>query len=184
MKRGSHVPLGRGGCAAAVMMAVVLGSAVPLQAQPNRDSDRPRPEAEGSAIIRVDEAEYTIPIVCFDAADVGAGFSTEPSRITRERVGRSSGVNLRAGPVPDHPEQIVINLDRFVAWIDRPTAAPVLTMELDMSPVTRVVDGVPTLLKRDEWVAGDRPEGVTGAWFEARCDERDPDAPSFRRIGG
>jgi hypothetical protein len=182
MERGFEVGGWLAGATAVALIA--LTASAPLHAQPNRGADRPRPEVEGSAVVRVDEAEYTIPILCFDAADVSAGFSTEPSRITRERVGRTSGVNLRAGLVPDHSDEVVINLDRYVAWIARPAAGAVLTLELDMSPVTRMVEGVPTLLQRDEWWAGDRPEGLSGAWFEARCDARDPDAPSFRRIGG
>lgn len=168
-----------------IVVAGLLVLALPTSsaAQVGRGGDGPRPEAEGSAVVRVDQAEYTVPILCFDATDASAGFITEPSRVTRERTGRASQVTLRAGTTEDHPGELTVNLDRYVAWIPAPESGPTMTLQLDMSPVTVMVEGMPKLLTRDQWMAGERPEGLSGAWFQATCDRRDPGAPSFRRIG-
>ena len=48
--------------------------------------------SEGTAVIRVSDDEYTIPIECDDPAQPGLGFSTEPARITRQTKGRASMV--------------------------------------------------------------------------------------------
>ncbi|MEZ4700967.1 MAG: hypothetical protein R2834_11595 [Rhodothermales bacterium] len=137
---------------------------------------------EGTAVVRVAEAEYTVPIECDDAARPELGFSTEPSRITRERTGRTSGVNLRVRSSGE-PDESIVSLDRYVAWLPRPASqAGVLTMTIDLSPMTVMQDGQPVLLTRDMWMEGNRPEGLNGVELEARCNGRDPEAPAYRKI--
>lgn len=80
-----------------------------------------QPRSEGSAVVRVDDMEYVIPIVCDDPSRPELGFSTEPSRVTREATGRSSGVNLRLRRWKEGPESLV-TLDRYVAWIPTPAS--------------------------------------------------------------
>ncbi len=143
-----------------------------------------RARLEGTAIVTVGESEYTIPIECEDSGRPELGFSTEPSRITRERTGRTSGINLRVRSVGES-EEVVISLDRYVAWMARPeSTAGILSLELDMSPASLVRDNMPVALTRDMWMSGDRPEGIEGVKFEAQCTARDQAAPSFRRISG
>lgn len=140
---------------------------------------------EGTAIVRVADDEYTIPIECDDVARPELGFSTEPSRITRERTGRTSGVNLRLRGWPDHPGETVVSLDRYVVWMEQPASSGgTLSLTLDMSPVSVVRGGVPVALTYDMWMAGDRPEGIAGVYIEAQCTSRDPEAPSYRKIPG
>jgi len=138
----------------------------------------------GTAILRVDDSEYTIPIECDDASRPEAGFSTEPSRITKEATGRTSGVRL--GPRQwQETDYVVISMDKYVAWVPRPASTGgVLRMTLDMSPVTVFDNGMPVLLTYDMWMAGERPEGIRGVSFEAQCSHRDPAAPAFRKLPG
>lgn len=136
----------------------------------------------GTAIVRVGEMEYVIPIECYDPAGPHLGFSTEPSRLTRERTGRSNPVRLTVRPWKDTSE-LVISLDRYVAWV--PTKAStggVFKMTLDMSPASSVENGFPVLLTYDRWKSGIRPEGLKGVYFEARCGGFDPEAPLTRKI--
>ncbi len=81
---------------------VVVVAASSVQAQDRFD---------GSAIVRTDQMEYVIPIVCDDAVRAALGFSTEPSRVTREATGRASPVNLRLRQWRDSAE-LVVTLDR------------------------------------------------------------------------
>ena len=137
---------------------------------------------EGSALVRVGDGEYTIPIECDDAARPELGFSTEPNRITRERTGRSSMVNLRLRPWKDSG-QVLVTLDRYAAWMPAPASARgVLSLTLDMSPASVVRDNAPVALTYEMWTDGDRPQGLAGVEFEARCGERRPEAPSYRRL--
>ena len=48
----------------------------------------------GTAIIHADQDEYTIPIECDDASHPELVFSTQPSRITKQATGGTSGVRL------------------------------------------------------------------------------------------
>ena len=134
----------------------------------------------GSAIVRVADSEYIIPIECNDASQPEQGFSTEPARITKERTGRTSGVRLTVRPWKE-TAYLVISLDRYIAWAEPPAASGgVLRMTLSMSPASLLVDGTQKLLTYDEWMAGNRPAGLDGVMFEANCRERDPNAPAFR----
>ena len=136
----------------------------------------------GSAVVRVEDSKYTIPIECNDATRPELGFSTEPARITREATGRSSGVRLVVRPWKDSPN-LVVSLDRYVAWVPaQPSVAGVLQMKLDMSPASSVKDGFPTALTYDMWMDGERPEGLDNISFEANCSHRDPAAPAFEKI--
>ena len=138
---------------------------------------------EGSAIVRVDDGEYTVPIECEDASRPELGFSTEPNRITRERTGRSSMINIRLRPFGEEGESVV-SLDRYVAWMPQPASSSgTLSLTLDMSPMSITKeDGSPGLLTRDMWMEGERPPGLTGVHLEARCSSRDPEAPSYKKI--
>lgn len=136
----------------------------------------------GTAIIHINDSEYTIPIECNDATRPEFGFSTEPSRITRENTGRSSGVRLTLRQWKETSD-LVISLDRYVAWLpSQPSAGSVLKMTLDMSPASSLREGQPVALTYDMWMDGDRPAGVQGVSFEANCGYRDPAAPAFRKL--
>lgn len=138
--------------------------------------------ANGTAIISVDDQEYTIPVVCDDPSNPASGVYTEPQRVTRERTGRASGVRLTIRPWKETTDTIV-NLDRYVAWIPLPSSgAGVLELTLAMSPASSLQDGVPDALTYDEWMAGDRPEGIDGVRIEVNCQFLDPDAPAFRKL--
>ncbi len=136
----------------------------------------------GTAIILVGESEYTIPIECDDSSRPELGFSTEPSRITKEATGRTSGLRLGLRRWQE-TDDVVISLDRYLAWMPRPSSAGgVLKMTLDMSPVTIMKGGSPVALTYDMWMEGERPQGIQGVSFEAQCSHRDPDAPAFRKL--
>ena len=165
---------------APALLGALLIAAAEISAQ---DRER-RPTFDGSAVVRVDDAEYTIPILCEDAARPEMGFFTEPSRVTRERTGRTSMISLRVRSSGE-PNELVVALDRYVAWMPQGSSSGgVMTAEIDMSPASMVRNNMPTALTRDMWFDGDRPEGLTGVWFEAHCGVRDPGAPSFRKIPG
>lgn len=138
----------------------------------------------GTAIIHVGQDEYTIPIECDDATRPELGFSTEPSRITKQATGRTSGVRLGLRQWQE-TDYVVISLDRYVAWMPRPASAGgVLRLTLDMSPVTILRDGSPVALTYDMWMDGERPAGIEGVSFEAQCSNRDPEAPAYRKVPG
>ncbi|MEM7502897.1 MAG: hypothetical protein AAF417_12670 [Pseudomonadota bacterium] len=139
---------------------------------------------EGTATVQVEANLYTIPIECDDAGRPELGFSTEPSRITRERTGRTSGVQLILRTWKE-TDMVVISLDRYVAWMPRPSSdAGVLELTLDMSPISSTTNGMPTLLSFDDWQAGDRPEGLSNVQVTADCTFRDSGAPSFKKVQG
>lgn len=148
------------------------------------DDDTPRPKlVDGSAIVRVDEGEYKILILCDDASRPELGFSTEPNRITRAaKGGRYNMVNLRLRRWKDTAD-VIISLNGYVSWIPQPTSANgTLSLKIDMSPVKVVRDDMPVLLTYDMWTSGERPAGRKGVEIEAQCGMRDPEAPAFRRI--
>jgi hypothetical protein len=140
---------------------------------------------DGSAVIRVDDNEYTIRIECDARARPERGFGTEPNRITRaDTGGRSNMVSLRLRQWRDTGE-VLVTLDGFLAWIPRPTSeAGILALDLDMSPTSVVRDGVPTAVTYDMWHSGDRPPGKGGVEIVADCTRRDPAAPSHRKLPG
>ena len=138
----------------------------------------------GTATVQVEANLYTIPIECDDAGRPELGFSTEPSRITRERTGRTSGVRLVLRTWKE-TDMVVISLDRYVAWMPRPSSdAGVLEMTLDMSPISSTANGMPKLLSFDDWQAGNRPEGLSNVQVRADCTFRDSSAPSFKKVQG
>ncbi len=145
--------------------------------------DRTRPTLyEGSAVVRVEENEYTVRILCNDASRPELGFTTEANRLTRKATGRSNMVGLKLRPWKDTGD-VIITLNRYVAWMPQPTAmGGTLSITLNMSPVSQIKDHMPVLLTYDRWTNGDRPPGVTGVEFEARCVDRDPKAPAFRQL--
>ena len=135
----------------------------------------------GTAIVRVDNSEYTIPIECNDASKPELGFSTEPARITHEATGRTSGVRLTLRPWKE-TTKLVISLDRYLAWVpSEPSIGGILKMTLDMSPSSTLKDGIPVTLTYDLWEEGERPQGLKDVNFEANCSHRDPDAPAFKK---
>lgn len=139
-------------------------------------------QANGTAIIRVDDGEYTIPIVCDETSRPETGIYTEPQRITRERTGRTSGVRLTIRPWKE-TSQLVVSLDRYVAWVPAsPSGGGTIRMTLAMSPVVSLRDGVPTALTYDDWMAGDRPPGLDNVHIEVDCRMADPAAPAYRKL--
>lgn len=138
--------------------------------------------ATGTAIVRVADAEYTIPITCDELAHPENGLFTEPSRITRERTGRSSGIRLTIRPWKE-TDYVVVSLDRYVAWIPRQeTGDGTLNLTLGMSAASTLKDGVPKALTFEDWMAGDRPAGLDSVTIEADCNVLYSDAPSFRKL--
>lgn len=135
---------------------------------------------KGTAIVRVADNEYTIPIECNDSSDPNEGFSTEPSRITREETGRSSGVRLNVRPWKETTD-LVVSLDRYVAWVRAPLFAGGAAT-LDMSPASSVKNNMPEALTYERWMNGERPEGLQGVRIRVDCSIRDPRAPAFRKI--
>jgi hypothetical protein len=136
----------------------------------------------GTAIVRVDGNEYTIPIECNDATRPELGFYTEASRVTREATGRTSGVRLIVRVWKDS-SNLAISLGGHVAWVpSQPSIDGVLKMTLDMSPISSLKNGMPTALTYDMWMDGERPEGLKGVYFEAQCGYRDPAAPAFKKL--
>ena len=136
----------------------------------------------GTAIIRVNDSEYTIPIECDDPSRPEHGFSTEPARITREATGQTSGVRLTLRSWKETSD-LVVSLDQYVAWVPSQSSnGGVLKMTLDMSPSSVLKEGMPVALTYDMWQAGERPAGIEDVSFEARCDSRDAAAPAFRKI--
>jgi hypothetical protein len=139
--------------------------------------------SHGVAVVRVGEYEYTIPIECDDAARPEMGFSTEPPRRTRERTGRTSGVNLRVRTWQE-TDLVIVSLDRYVTWMRRPpSTSGVLTVETGMSPMTVMRDRTPVAYTYEMWNRGDRPVGLETVRLEARCDVPERVTPSVRRIG-
>ena len=135
----------------------------------------------GSAVVRVADAEYLIPIECYVATSPEKGFSTEPSRITKERTGRNSMVRLIVRPWKE-TEDLTVSLDRYVAWVPAPASAGgILEMTLDMSPASMLKNGMPTALTYDMWMDGERPEGIKNVYFKADCNQRDPEAPAYKK---
>ena len=136
----------------------------------------------GTAVVVVEDREYTLPIECNDPADAGKGFSTEPSRITRERTGRSSAVRINVRPWKE-TDELVVSLDRYVAWVPKSVfkGSPV-DARIDMSPASVVRNNMPVTMTYDIWTSGDRPEGLTGVQVRVDCAVRDPEAPSSRSL--
>lgn len=139
-------------------------------------------QVNGSAVVRLDDSEYTIPVVCDDPSRPASGVFTEPQRVTRERTGRASGVRLTIRPWQD-TSQIVVSLDRYVAWLAAPeSGGGTLELTLAMSPASSLRDGIPTALTYDDWMAGDRPPGVDNVRIEVDCRKPDPAAPAYRKL--
>jgi hypothetical protein len=138
--------------------------------------------ANGTAIVRVGDKEYTIPIVCDDRLRPAAGVFTEPQRITRERTGRTSGIRLTIRPWKKTAE-IIVSVDRYVAWIPSPASNDgILELSLAMSPASFMRDGGPVALTHEEWTAGNRPAGLDEVYIQANCRTLDPAAPGFRKL--
>ena len=139
-------------------------------------------DSNGTAVVRAAGTEYVIPIVCREAALANAGFSTEPSRVTRAATGRTSPARLTVRRWKD-TDELVISLDRYIAWIAAPDpTGSRFAMTLDMSPSSFLRDGLPVTMTYDVWSAGDRPAGLQDVVIDADCSERDPEAPGSRPI--
>lgn len=139
-------------------------------------------QANGTAIIRIDHQEHTIPIVCDDPLHPESGVYTEPQRITRERTGRASGVRLNIRPWKD-TSQLVVSFGRYVAWVPAPSSGDgTIELTLAMSPASSLRDGVPAALTYDQWMAGDRPAGLDNVHIVADCRRLNPDAPAYRKL--
>lgn len=137
--------------------------------------------ANGTATVRVDDREYTIPIVCSETESSEVDIYTEPQRITRERTGRASSVRLTIRSWKE-TDDVIVNVDRYVAWIPRDSISNGLVeLSLSMSPTTLVQGGMPVAMTYDEWQSGNRPKGVDDVEIVADCSNLDPDAPAFRK---
>ena len=145
----------------------------------------PNARFPGSAVVTVGENEYTIRIECRVQGQPEAGFTTEPNRITREETGgQYNMVTLRLRPWQD-TQDVIVSLEGYVAWIPAPASAGgTLSLELEMSPASVVRNNAPVALTYDMWQSGDRPPGRDGVKFAADCSQRDPEAPSFRKLPG
>ncbi len=141
--------------------------------------------SEGSAVVRTDDSEYTITILCDDPMRPELGFTTEANRITRPATGRNNQVNLRVRPWKD-TDDINVTLEGgtvWTAWTPQPSSAGgMLSMDIVLRPASFVTDATPGLLTYDMWKSGDFPEGERLVQFKATCSARDPEAPSFRKI--
>lgn len=138
--------------------------------------------ANGTATVRVEDREYTIPIVCSETKSTKIDIYTEPQRITRERTGRASSVRLTIRSWKE-TDDVIVNVDRYVAWIPRDSISDGLVkLSLSMSPTTLVQGGMPVAMTYDEWQSGNRPKGVDDVEIVADCSNLDPDAPAFRKI--
>lgn len=152
--------------------SAVLGAAMVHAAEP----------ANGTAIVRIADQEYTIPVSCDDTSRPEAGVYTEPQRVTRERTGRTSGVRLNIRPWKETSD-LVISLDRYVAWTASPgSSGGVLSLSLAMSPTTYLRDGTQVALTYDDWMAGNRPAGLDRVDIDVNCHVLDPAAPGFRKL--
>ena len=137
-------------------------------------------DSNGTAYVRADGTEYIIPIVCREAGLANAGFSTEPSRVTRAATGRTSPARLTVRPWKDTGE-LVVSLDRYIAWVTAPeTNGTHFSLTVDMSPSSFLRDGLPVTMTYDVWAEGDRPAGLSNVTIDADCSERDPEAPGSR----
>jgi len=143
--------------------------------------------SEGSAVVRTDDSEYTITILCNDPSRPDLGFTTEANRITRAATGRRNMVTLRVRPWKD-TDDMNVTLEggtAWTAWIPQPSSAGgVLTMDVVLRPVSFVRDNMPGLLTYEMWQSGDVPERERRVQFEANCSVRDPEAPAFRKVPG
>ena len=138
--------------------------------------------ANGTAVVRIEDREYTIPVSCDDASRPQAGVYTEPQRVTRERTGRTSGVRLNIRPWKDTSD-LVISVDAYVAWISPPASTGGrLELSLAMSPASSMRESGPVALTYDEWMAGNRPAGLDRVDIEVNCGELDAAAPAFRKL--
>lgn len=136
----------------------------------------------GTAVVHVNDSEYIIPIECNDAFAPERGFYTEPSRLTRQATGRTSGVRLNVRTWKD-TSNLIVSLDGYVAWApSQRSSGGVLRMTLDMSPASSLKEGIPVTLTHDMWMEGERPAGLKNVSFEANCSHRDPAAPAFRKL--
>jgi len=144
-----------------------------------------RPELhEGSAVVRTENGEHVIRILCDDAARPELGFSTEPNRVTRAATGgRGNAVSLRLRSWKDTGD-VLIAVDLLgVAWLPRPTsAAGVLSMDVALRPHSFLRGGVPVTTTYEMWKSGDLPDEETRIEFEADCARRDPEAPATRKL--
>ena len=139
----------------------------------------------GSAVVREKggDGEALVRIECDVASQPEAGFITEPNRITRRETGRSNMGSVRLRPWKD-TDDVLITTSWGAAWVPRPTSSGgVLTMQVDVGPVSFVRDNMPVAVTYEMWKAGDIPSERTTVELEANCNERDPDAPAWRRIG-
>ena len=167
----------------ALLCAVALLSSAEVAAQQSRSG--PNARFPGSAVVTVGEDEYTIRIECRVQGQPEAGFTTEPNRVTREETGgKYNMVTLRLRPWQD-TQDVIVSLQNFVAWMPAPASAGgTLSLELDMSPASVMRNNAPVAITYDRWQSGDRPPGQSGVKFEANCSQRDPEAPSFRKLPG
>lgn len=136
----------------------------------------------GTAVVQIADREYVIPVECYDPARPELGFTTEPSRITKERTGRSNPIRISIRPWKETTE-LVVSLDRYVAWIPaQSSSGGVMSLRIDLSPASSVLDGIPVTMTYDRWNSGERPSGLKNVLIKVTCGAFDPEAPSSRKI--
>ena len=161
----------------ATALAAVLFAGAPerLHAQPTRTARTP-----GTAVLTVGSDVYSLVIECDDAAQPEAGFSTLPSRLMRERHGRTNGANVRLRAWDER--EVVVSVDRFVAWLPTPSAqGDTLRLQLAMSRNSELRDKRPVLMTHERWQAGERFGAPQSVSLKAWCGSVADDAPSYRR---
>lgn len=169
---------------ASAWIPLVAAALLPADLLARQGSESRGDRFPGSAVVTVEQNEYLIRIECRVQGRPEAGFNTEPNRITREQTGgRYNMVALGLRPWQDTGD-VVVSLDRFVAWMPVPTSVGgLLSLELTMSPTTVTRDGAPALVTYDMWQSGDRPPGREGVRVQVDCNARDPEAPAIRKAG-
>ena len=137
----------------------------------------------GTAVARVGDHDYTVIIEC-DQSVPELGFRTQPNRLTREAIGKSNPINIRLRRW-EETDSLVLSVDKYVAWIPRPTStAGLLEVTVEMSPNSEVRGGTPTLMTHDRWVAGERFEGGRSIRLRATCSAPAGAAPGTATVGG
>ncbi len=158
-----------------LMIVGVVGTIPP-------DAVAQQPSFAGSAMVRMGDGEYTVVILCDDSSRPEMGFRTEPNRVTRQATGRTNGVNLRLRAWKE-TNDVVVSLDQYVAWIPRPAGAGgILDLEIEMSRVSELQEGMPVQMTYERWNAGERFGESRVVTLRAICGVRDPEAPRFRKI--
>ncbi len=135
----------------------------------------------GKAVVLTDDGEYTVLIEC-DQDRPEHGFRTRPNRVTREATGQNNPINVRLRDWQD-TDTVVLSVDRYVAWLPRPTSSgPLLELELEMSPNGDQQGGMPVVMTHERWTAGERFPGTRTVRLRVTCGGGEGTVPGFRKL--